>query len=231
MKIATPQNNNPLLIGLCAARANLVPGLIVQAAMAAVVCAYYFYSPAREWFAGLELLKQRWGYGYSLVSGVLAGAVLPEILALLVFQKGRITRENWERLVFLACYWGGQSMVVDAFYRFQGVLFGTQVDVVTVAKKMVIDQLIYTPFYANMTAMFCFEWKNRGYRFAGLWGRVASREFFRSTMFPSLVANWVVWIPVVAMIYSLPSLLQLPLQNLALTFWSLLLTWITRRKA
>ncbi|XHR27462.1 MAG: hypothetical protein ACFUZC_16140 [Chthoniobacteraceae bacterium] len=229
MKTATLKTSHPLTLGLRAARANLVPGLIVQILMAAVVCAYFFYPPAREWLSHLALLKQRYGYGYSLVSGIIAGAILPEILAVTVLQKGKITRETWERLIFTICYWGFQSMVVDAFYRFQGVLFGTDPNVATVVKKVLVDQFIYTAFYANPFAMVCFEWKNSGYRLAGV-KRVFTREFYQTVTLPTLLANWGLWIPVVCMIYSLPPLLQLPLQNLALTFWAMLLTWMTRRK-
>jgi hypothetical protein len=44
---------------------------------------------------------------------------------------------------------------------------------------------------------------------------------------PTLLATWAVWIPVVAIIYSLPLALQFPLFSLALTFWVLLLTYMT----
>lgn len=228
MNSARSNTSHPLLIGLHAARANLIPGLIIQVFVMAVVGAYYFYPPAREWFSLLALLKQRWGYGFSCVSAILAGAVLPEILAVIVFQRGRVTRENWGRLVFGVFYWGSQGMVVDAFYRFQAVLFGPQVDLPTVVKKVIVDQLLYTPFYASPFAMACFEWKNNGYRFEGM-HRVLTLHYYKTTTFPALVAAWGVWIPVVCMVYSLPPLLQVPLFSLALTFWSMMLTWITRK--
>jgi hypothetical protein len=37
-----------------------------------------------------------------------------------------------------------------------------------------------------------------------------------------------VWIPAVATIYSLPSALQVPLFNLVLCFWCLLISFISR---
>jgi len=46
-----------------------------------------------------------------------------------------------------------------------------------------------------------------------------------------LVATWAVWIPLMAIIYSLPAALQFPLFSLALTFWVLLLTYMTNRFA
>ncbi len=46
-------------------------------------------------------------------------------------------------------------------------------------------------------------------------------------MVPTLLATWAVWIPLMAIIYSLPLALQFPLFSLALTFWVLLLTYMT----
>lgn len=231
MKLATENKSqpHPLLIGLHAARANFVPGLIVQSVMVAVVAAYYFYAPAQAWLARLALLKERWGYGFACVSGIVAGAFLPELLAVIVFQRGRVKRENFERLLFNIFYWGSQSMVVDALYRFQAVLFGAQVDWPTVAKKVLVDQFIYSPIYSSPFAMACYAWKNNGYRRDGM-RRVLTLRFFKETTFPALVASWGVWIPVVCLVYSLPPLLQVPLFSLALTFWSMQLTWIGRKK-
>ena len=225
---AAAQKPHPLLIGLRAARANIVPGLIVQAVAVILVGAYYFYPPARGGFEQLALLKQRWGFAFSAISGILAGAVLPEILTVLVFQRGRVKRENWERMLFAACYWGSQSMVVDAFYRLQAELFGPQVDWPTVAKKVFVDQFVYTAFYASPMTMACFEWRNNHYRFEGM-SRVLTWRFFKNVVFPATVANWGVWIPVVCLVYVLPPLLQLPLFSLTLTFWSMLILWMTRR--
>ena len=37
------------MAGIRAAKANLLPGLIVQVAMLVVVLGYYFYPPTTEW--------------------------------------------------------------------------------------------------------------------------------------------------------------------------------------
>jgi hypothetical protein len=220
---------HPLTIGLRAARANLLPGLVVQGAVAAVLLAYFFYPPAREWLESLAGLKERWGYGFAGVSGAVAGAILPEILVVLLFQRGRVCRSNWGNLVFGIPYWGSQSMVVDAFYRLQAVFFGTQADTLTVIKKMMLDQFAFTPFYSVPFAMACFTWKNNGYRLEGM-RRVFTVGFYKEVTLPAVVAAWGVWIPVVCMVYALPSLLQIPLYSLALTFWAMILVWISRQK-
>jgi hypothetical protein len=47
---------------------------------------------------------------------------------------------------------------------------------------------------------------------------------------PTLIANFGVWVPAVAIIYALPTPLQLPLQNLVLCFFTLLLAHLNRRQ-
>ncbi len=58
-----------------------------------------------------------------------------------------------------------------------------------------------------------------------------TREHYRGKIIPTLVATWAVWIPLMAIIYSLPLALQFPLFGLALSFWVLLLTYMTNRFA
>ena len=219
----------PLLVGLQAARANFVPGLIVQMVMLAVVLAYYFCAPARVWLAELAEIKARWGYGFSFLSGAIAGGVLPELLTVAVFQRGRARWENAGNLLFGILFWGLQGMIVDGLYRFQAVLFGAHADFPTVVKKVLVDQFIYNPLFATPFGLAGYEWKNQGYRLAGL-GRVLTGRFYKERTFPALLAAWGVWIPLVSMIYSLPSLLQIPIFSLALTFWVILFTWINRQR-
>ncbi len=54
---------------------------------------------------------------------------------------------------------------------------------------------------------------------------------YRDKIVPTLFTTWAVWIPLTAMIYSLSLALQFPLFSLVLTFWVLLLTYMTNRFA
>jgi hypothetical protein len=48
---------------------------------------------------------------------------------------------------------------------------------------------------------------------------------------PNLVPNWMVWTPGIAVTYSLPGLLQVPMANLIGCFWALLcITIATKTK-
>jgi hypothetical protein len=220
---------NPFSAGIRAARVNLIPGLLVQVLMVALVLVYYSFTPARTWFQTLAFAKARWGYGFSFSSAVIAGAILPTLLKWITTQRSRFTRADLSLLGFVCLFWGVDGMVIDGFYRLQGLIFGVQPDFAVVLKKVLVDQFIYNPLFAAPYTVACFEFRNRGYD----WRQIPSfftGDFYRRQVVPALCATWAVWIPVTSAIYALPGLLQIPLFALALTFWSMLVTYITSKE-
>ena len=216
----------PLLIGIRAAKANFIPGLIVQAMMVLIVVAYYRMPAVHEWLSMLADLKRDGGLLSSAIAAAVAGGIFPEILIIAAFQRGKIRAENWGNMLFNMALWGSEGIVVDLFYQFQGHLFGTHIDFPTVFKKVLVDQLIYTPFFATPVSMAAYEWKHQQYSPKGM-SRVLTPGYYKYKSFPALIANWGVWLPLVAIIYTLPPLLQFPLFTLGLTFWVLQITYIT----
>ena len=93
---------------------------------------------------------------------------------------------------------------------------------------LVISFVYNTVFAAPVTA-WLYDWKNRGYPTHGL-GGFFTVAYYRDTVVPTLFATWGVWIPVVCILYSLPSLLQVPLFALALSLWVMLYTWMSERR-
>jgi len=218
-------SGNPFSIGFRAARANLIPGLVIQALMAGVVIAYYWLPEARSWFGMLAVAKARGGFAFSSASAVLAGAVLP-MLFKIALQRGRVRAGDVQELLFLAVFWGVDGVILDAFYRLQAMLFGAHADFATVMKKVAVDQFIYNPVFAGPYTAICYELRQQGFRLRRI-GHAFTAPFYRERTIPLLCATWTVWIPVTCAIYALPSLLQIPLFALALTFWVLMLAYIT----
>jgi len=227
---APPLREAPWMAGIRAARANLVPALVLQGIMLLLLLAYYFYPPTARWLNHLAELKGRWGYGYSAFASVIAGAFIPEILRILVFQKARVLRTNFSNLLFTIPFWGCTGMVVDLFYRSQAEWFGTEVTFKIVATKVIVDQFVFNPLWAGPSGAWFYDWKNSGYSFRNL-RRFVTWEYYREVVVPVLFATWGVWIPVVAILYSLPPLLQIPLFTLALAMWVILYTWISEARA
>ncbi|HEX8293166.1 MAG TPA: hypothetical protein VF570_15505 [Pyrinomonadaceae bacterium] len=223
----TKGRERPLAVGLRAARANLVPALVIQAAVVAVVLAYYLWGPARAWLAHAAELKRGGGYLFSFAAGALAGGLLPEALTVAAFQRWRVRRENLSGLLFGACFWGLMGMMVDALYRAQAVAFGPGVDFATVIKKTLVDQFLFTPFVSIPLTVVVFEWRQQGYRPGGV-ARALGGGFYRRKVLPAVLSGVGFWLPVVVFVYSLPPLLQFPLFTLALTLWVMIITWISR---
>jgi hypothetical protein len=220
----------PWTAGLRAARANVVPGLLVQGVMLGILCAYSFYPPTTLVLDELAKVKQHWGYAYSGISAIIAGAFIPELLRILVFQRCRLARVNFSNLLFTIPFWCFMGVVVDGFYRMQADWFGVEASFSVVVRKVLVDQFLYNPFFAAPFTTILYDWKNQGYRLHAS-SRFLTVSYYREAVVPTLFATWGVWIPVVSILYSLPSLLQVPLFGLALSLWVMLYTWMSERRA
>lgn len=212
-------------MGWVAARANLVPGLVLQAAAVALLVAYNTNADVRGFFGHVEELKGRWGYGYTVVSAATFCGVIPWVfrMALPSLRPARPVAE----LAFGILYWGSICVVTDTFYRFQARLWdgicgveGANFWYVIVAKTA-CDMLVFTPIVAAPCNAISHLWKDRNFSFSAVRAALRGR-WYRNIVMPSLVPNWMVWTPGIAVTYSLPALLQLPMANLIGCFWALL---------
>ncbi len=197
--------------------------------MLALLLAYYIHPPTTAWMTKLADIKLRWGYAYSATSAIIAGAFIPEILRILVFQKARLRKTNFSNLLFTIPFWATMGSLVDAFYRTQAHVFGAEATFTIVLFKVLCDQFLYSPFLATPLTCWLYDWKLNSYRLTGT-RRFFTLAYARDTMLPVIFANWGVWIPIVTILYSLPSTLQIPLFGVALSIWVMLLTWISENR-
>lgn len=222
-------DKTPILAGLHAAKANIIPGLIVQSLMLFIVLGYYYYPPVRHALTSVAQLKAHYGLLFSGVSAVIAGGIIPELLIVATLQKGRFTKDNLHNMLFAAVYWGYGGCIVDLLYRCQALLFGNTVTVAAVIKKVCVDQFVFNPVYAAPLVVVVYDWKNSGYSLKAFKG-IFNWQFYKNRVIPILFATWAVWIPVMCIVYSLPQLLQVPLFNLALSLWVILVSYMSRLK-
>ena len=229
--VTTPtRNRTPLALGWEAAKANAVPGFILQAAMLLVLIAYYSSAGVADFLNRLAQYKSDHGLAFVVVAAVLAGAIVPELFVIFFFQRRRFRRENVRNLAFTIPTWGIDGILVDLMYRLNAVWFGDVTTVWVVTAKILVDQLGYNPFFAAPAEVLVYEWKNEGFSWKSL-RRALTWKHYRNKIVPTLLATWAVWGPLMAIIYSLPFALQFPLFSIALTFWVLLLTYMTNRFA
>ncbi|MEO1237861.1 MAG: Mpv17/PMP22 family protein, partial [Planctomycetota bacterium] len=178
--------------------------------------------------AGLTRLgdwKLAVGWPFAVVSTALFGGALPWAVQRLRARYRAQTR--WTHLFFLCVLWGWKGFEIDLLYRGLGWLLGEQPSVGVVALKVLIDMGPWVILWAVPTTVLGYDWKDAGFSAArmrreGKWPRPLG-AWYRRRVVPVLISNWAVWTPAVCVIYCLPLALQLPVQNLVLLFWSLML--------
>jgi len=224
------KRRTPLALGWEAAKANAVPGFVLQAVMLLVLIGYYWSAPFAAFLDGLARYKNEHGLAFVVGAAVVAGAIVPELFVIVFFQRCRFRRENLRNLAFTVPTWGVDGILVDLMYRLNAAWFGDVTTVWVVTAKILVDQLGYNPFFAAPAEVLVYEWKNEGFSWRSV--RCAfTWQHYRDKIVPTLLATWAVWGPLMAIIYSLPFALQFPLFSIALTFWVLLLTYMTNRFA
>ena len=210
---------------LLALRHNLLPGIILQAIALGLVLAYFGWPAAEPVFDFFTELKNRYGLFYSLVATSIFGGVIPFLLLRLT---GQIHGHAGREFIFYTVLWALKGVEVDLFYRLQNHMFGTGHDFMTVLSKTLVDQFLYVTFWAAPFLALIFLWKDQGFSLARA-RRKLTREFFTLQIPTVVISNWLIWIPAVSMIYLMPPSLQIPMFNLVLCFFVLLLAFLSRR--
>ena len=213
---------------LKALRTNLLPGLLLQTLMALMGAAYLWNGAARHAFEELALIRSHWGLLFSFFGTSLASALLPEALRLLLprTKQDEGAPTLGARLLFAIPFWGLIGMQVDLFYRLQYLLFGPSDSVSVIIKKVLVDAFIYCPLLAVPQVVCILLWKDHGFTFHGFRNHTPTR-FYALKIFPVLMANWMVWIPLICIIYSLPAALGVPFFIVAQSFWVMVLTTLS----
>src|SRR2546422_7913144 len=98
MAFARTDSRTPLAIGWEAARANAVPGFVLQAMMLALLIAYYLSAATASALNQIADYKKQHGLIFVLLAAIAAGALLPELFVIFFFQKGRLRAQNFRNL-------------------------------------------------------------------------------------------------------------------------------------
>lgn len=218
---------NALRVAAQGARANLLPGLLLQALMLVFLALYLMHEGTREVLGRIADLKQEAGFAFAFFSYVLSAALLPEILRVAFFQEGKANRRNLWNFLTAAPFWGLMGVLVDILYRCQIVWFGAGQDWQTILSKVAVDQFLFSPFISNTLTVGYFTWRDEGFRRGAARG-IFCRGFFLDRVFPVQVAAWCIWIPAVSLVYFMPSELQIPVASLIQAFWVLVFLFINR---
>jgi hypothetical protein len=206
-------------------RENRVPCLALNLVVITLVGSYYQVPAIAEAWEAVGAFKLKWAYAFSLGSTIFAAVLLPTLVQL---WMGTLPAEGrWKRVGLLSLFWGYRGMEIDWFYQVQGWLFGTGNDAATLIKKVAVDQFVMSPLWFVPTVLIAMRWVDMG----SSWTRTRAsltREFWTRTCPTVMVTNWLVWIPTLALVYSLPPALQFPLFSVVMCFFILIVTLLAR---
>ncbi len=210
--------------GLAGVKRNALPGLALQVFALALVSAYYLLPAARPSFETVAAWKSHYGLLYSALATAVFGGLIP---FLYLAASGHIKPgRRLAELLFYFAFWAYRGIEVDVFYRLQAFAFGEQVTWSVVLPKVLVDQLVYSVFVAAPGQVVFFLWKDRGFSFRAIKPDL-NLGYLTGAVARVVFSQWMVWVPAVSIIYCLPSALQIPLFNLVVCFWVLLLTFVT----
>ena len=210
--------------GRQAAWANRYAGVWLWLFGCAIIVGYYNVDVVKVSFEALGKFKTDSGWAFGIVSTAIFGGFLPVVLPLVFGQ--RPPKGFFSLLVSNVLFWGFKGFEVDLLYRMQAALFGDKVDVWTIAAKVFVDIVLYAPLIGLLNCVLFYVWRDNGYSIAATRKSLGERWYVRKVL-PALISNCCVWLPSVIFIYSLPQALQLPVQNLILCFWVLILVFFT----
>lgn len=217
----------PWRTALRGVRATIGPGLVLQVAALALVLAYYHHTATRAWLERLAAFRTEKGFLVGMISTGAVGGLLP----FLYLRSQRVTRGRytWAQGAGLTAFWAYKGLEVEVFYRFLAKVVGERADLMTILTKMGIDQFIYCPFFAVPTTVLVYAWIDARYNAAPVAKDFRQPRWYQRRVLPTLISNVAVWVPAVCLIYALPTPLQLPMQNLVLCFFTLLLAHVINR--
>ncbi len=227
--LTSPPNEAPWRAGLRGARANLVPGLILQALAVVIVAAYYGWPAARGAFDALAEFRARSGVWYAIVATSLFAGLLP---VLFMRWEARTSREkpSLAQDAWLLVFWAYKGFEVQLWYNLLAYLFGEGAALSTIVGKVLVDQFIYCPLWAIPSSMLAYDWRAHHFNTAAFIADLRAPRWYTRRVLPALLSNFGIWIPASALIFALPPALQLPMQNIILCFFTLILAHMARRK-
>jgi hypothetical protein len=218
--------STPWQIGVRAARANLVPGLVLQVVAATFVVAYYLSPGFHGLLQHVAGVQDRYGIVFSMLMRVVFNGIVPALFCALV--PGLHVRRPWAALMFGMFWWAFMGANTHILYYFQAWLWGSEASIPTVLAKTATDMLVYSPLYASPLVSIAHLWQDQNYSWRATRLQLGP-GWYRRIVMPNQVPGWTFWTPGVLILYSLPTDLQMPMSCLLGCFWSLMCLQIAQR--
>lgn len=219
----------PWSAGLRGARANLGPGLALQMVALALVLAFFWHPTTHDLLTRLSVWRADLGVVFAVVSTGVFGGLLPFLF--LKMMRATRSRYSWGQGAAITAFWAYKGLEIDLWYRVLARVVGEGNGVGVVASKMFLDQFIYCPLIAIPITVIAYDLVEQRGRARIVWADMLTRGWYGRRVLPLLISNLGVWVPAVCIIYALPTPLQLPMQNVVLCFFTLMVAHISQRRA
>jgi len=197
------------------------------AAMSIVVAIYYCWPAGAAVLSGYAAWQHSGGILRTGLTAGFAGGILSELSLVYLRDRGRWNLTHLENMAFrfVVFFFGG--LVVSKFYEWQAFWFGDGLSWRVLLPKVLVDQFIFSVIWSTTYQTMTFRWQALRYSGSRLWNELDG-NFVVERMLPVLVTNWMFWIPGVTLVYSMPLILQMPLNIFATAIWSLLLAGLAK---
>lgn len=227
--MTNPLSSNPLKeawrLGLGGAKSNLLPGAVLWIFGIALVVAYYRNNTISSAFNQVGIWKNTFSPWFAILSTATFGSLIPWLVQTVLPTQTQ--RQPFRQVPWLFLFWGVHGWQVDTLYRLQSQVFGSGTNAATIISKTLVDQFLWSPLLAMPQVLLTYLFiQNR--LSPSLFKAALARKGYLARAIPLIIANWIVWIPSVALIYLFPLPLQLPLQNIILALWCLIISFFAK---
>ena len=212
-------------LGWGGAKSNILPCTVLWVIGLALVISYYQIRPVAEILDQLGNFKIKSSPWFAILSTALFGSLIPWLVQNLFLKGGE--KQPFRHVPWLLLFWGFHGWQVDWLYRIQAGLFGNEINFQTILKKTLVDEFIWVPFFAVWQLVLGYLIIEKDGSVKEVKAALKQKHFF-DRVIPLMIANWVVWIPAVSLIYLFPLPLQLTLMNIILALWCLILTFFVK---
>lgn len=201
-------------------KATWQPMLVIQIANAILVYAYFNFPPTTHFLNQIGTLKEEGGLLFILCTGLLAGAILPEIAKILTGKVKKLNREWATHAIYVGVVYTIVGFEVHYLYLVQVWLFSESNALIPTIQKVLFDMLIFSPLLSIPYATGMFIWRRKNFKLSA-WLDVLLPSNYMTNVFPGLILCWVFWTPVLCAIYLLPLQLQFPVAMLCESAWTI----------
>jgi hypothetical protein len=209
-----------LLNAIHSIKATWAPMLIIQIANALLVYSYFKFPTITQFLNHIGILKQQGGLFFVLITGLLAGAVLPEIAKIVTGKVKKFDKAWAKHALYVGLVYSIVGLLVHYLYFAQVWLFSDSNAILPTIKKVAFDMLIFSPFLSIPFATGMFIWQKNKFKLSA-WLQVITPKNYKRSVFPGLILCWAFWTPVLCAVYVLPMQLQFPVAMLCESAWTI----------